>query len=122
MSFAGPLANLALAILFIVLSAMFYKVIPPFSFTQVGIAMLRQGILINLVLFTFNLLPFPPLDGSKMLSVFMDYETARKYEGLQRYAMLFFIVLIMTNIFSYIVSPVILAGNMTLNWLIQVMG
>ncbi len=56
-SLAGPATNLALAVLFLVLSAF-----PGFLGLVGGF-----GFFINLVLALFNLLPFPPLDGSKIL-------------------------------------------------------
>jgi len=58
---AGPLSNIFLAIFFQVLS-MF---LPPFSLLFL---ILHLGIYINLYLAAFNLLPIPPLDGSKVLS------------------------------------------------------
>ena len=77
--------------------------------------MLQQAILINLVLFTFNLIPFPPLDGAKMLSSFLDYNATRKFEELHRYSILFFIILITTPIFGYLMIPATLFQDYMLN-------
>ena len=52
--------------------------------------MLVWSIFINIFLAVFNLIPFPPLDGSRMLSSFLSYENQRKYEDLQRFSFLFF--------------------------------
>lgn len=54
-SLAGPLTNVGLAILFFILSPLF---------GQISV----MGILINLMLAFFNLLPIPPLDGSKVMA------------------------------------------------------
>ncbi|HIQ39012.1 MAG TPA: site-2 protease family protein [Methanothermococcus okinawensis] len=58
---SGPLSNVFLAVLFHVLSIF----LPPFTFISL---MLYFGVYINLYLAAFNLLPIPPLDGSKVLS------------------------------------------------------
>lgn len=115
-SFAGPLANLLLLILaafmFAVLST---KVSPNFSFFNIFSDMLIQAIRINVLLAMFNLIPFPPLDGSKMVSSMLDYEAARKFEELQRYSIVFVFILIFTPILNYIMMPAILAANMIVN-------
>ncbi len=106
-SFAGPLANIILAI--------FCAFGLAFIDTQLsgsgGVSgplrmMFQQGLMINLILAVFNLIPFPPLDGSKMVSTFLDYEKARKFEELGRYSFVFIILLWTTNIFSYLMIPV----------------
>jgi len=61
----------------------------------------------------FNMLPIPPLDGSKVLMGFMNYQTAAKYESLSQYG--FFILmgiillgdLIGVHIFGLILQPLI---------------
>ena len=67
--------------------------------------MLIWSVYINIILAVFNLIPFPPLDGSRMVSSFLSYEGQRKYEALQNYSFLFFILLWTTNIFSYVLIP-----------------
>ena len=106
-SFAGPLANLVLAVL-----CAFGLVFIDTQVSQVsGVSdplrmMFQQGLRINLILAVFNLIPFPPLDGSKMVSSFLDYEKARKFEELGRYSFIFIILLWTTNFFSYLLIPV----------------
>lgn len=111
-SFAGPLANVALMILFSFLLVIFqYKIPASFPSHQIIIAMLNSAIIINIVLAIFNLIPWPPLDGSKMVSTFMNYDQARKYEELQRFSLIFFVILWQTNILSYVMMPAIGAAN-----------
>ena len=119
-SFAGPLANLILA----TISAFLFAVLivwvsPEFSLYQPFLMMARYAVTINIILAVFNLLPFPPLDGGKMASTFMDYEMARKFEELQRYSMLFMIFLLMTGVFGYIVRPALVAGSVVMGLFIQ---
>ena len=123
-SFAGPLANLFLATASIILLAI---VLTRGSGDESSLSgplmmMLQQSILINLVLFTFNLIPFPPLDGSKMLGIFLDYNTSRKFEELGRYSMLLFIVLITTPIFAYLMVPAMVFKNYLLGICLSVLS
>lgn len=111
-SFAGPLANILLAIVCSFLVAVSVRYIPDsVDMKMTFVLMFRQAIFINLLLAVFNLIPFPPLDGSKMVSTFLDYNAARKYEELGRYSFVFLIILWTTNIFSYLMRPAIAFGN-----------
>jgi len=105
-SFAGPLANLLLmSISAFMLALLRTKVGADFFLFNEFQNMLVWSVYINIILAVFNLIPFPPLDGSRMVSSFLSYEGQRKYEALQNYSFLFFILLWTTNIFSYILIP-----------------
>lgn len=122
-SFAGPLANILIAIICAFLFALLATQVPQnFAFYTTFLAMLKQALLINLVLATFNLIPFPPLDGSKMVSSFLSYEQANRYEELGKYSFIFIILLWTTDIFQVLMRPVIHFGiNMT-HFFLQAMG
>jgi len=83
---AGPLANFMLAAVF----ALLVRILPVSTFSQL-LAIVVQA---NLVLMVFNLVPIPPLDGSKILYAFLP-ESAREVKiFLDRYGvvlLLFFI-------------------------------
>ena len=67
-SFAGPAANLLIAIIFGLILRLMAFVSLPLSDAFIGlISMLQMIVLINLVLAIFNLMPIPPLDGSHLL-------------------------------------------------------
>ncbi|MCB9060169.1 MAG: site-2 protease family protein [Halobacteriovoraceae bacterium] len=105
-SFAGPLANIVLVIIFSFLLAFIQKKIGSvFSYYETILQMISMAIRINVVIAAFNLIPWPPLDGSKMLAMFMDHETARRYEGLSRYWFVMLIVIWYTDIIGYFVQP-----------------
>lgn len=111
-SFAGPLANVILLVLFAFLFALLNtKVNPTFSYYTILNDMFLQAIRINVLLAMFNLIPFPPLDGSKMVSSMLDYEAARKFEDLQRYSIVFVFILIFTPLLNYIMMPALFAAN-----------
>lgn len=78
---AGPLANVFIAIVFAVLvhsSAML-------GLSQTFVILAVQIIMLNIFLALFNLVPIPPLDGSKILPKFLPFSLAYKYEGFRRF-------------------------------------
>ena len=97
-AFAGPFTNLALMFIAAVLLKvlLFLGVVSP-----VLVKLLFYTVMINLVLAVFNLIPIPPLDGSKIVSFFMPAPMAAKYLRLERYG--FFIL---SGGFNYIITPV----------------
>jgi Zn-dependent protease len=122
-SFAGPGANIILSVVSALVFAIVVVYVPQdFKFHRILMEMLRSSILINLVLAVFNLIPFPPLDGSKMVTSFLDYNQARKYEQLGRYSMVFILILWFTNIFSYLLMPAIIFGNGMMNLFIRILA
>lgn len=122
-SFAGPGANILLALLSSFLFAIVYSFVPrDFFFFEPAIGMLNFSVQINLVLAVFNLIPFPPLDGAKMVSTFLNYDQARKYEQLQNYTFIFIVILWTTNIFGYILRPALATSSWLVNFLVQIMS
>jgi Zn-dependent protease len=122
-SFAGPIANIVLAIVSAFFLAVMIVMVPQDLYLYDSFfMMLRWSVMINIILAVFNLIPFPPLDGSKMVSTFLDYEQARKYEELQRFSFLFIIILIMTPIFSYIISPALAVGQWGITLFIRLLS
>ena len=67
-SFAGPLSNLLLGTLSAILLALIAtKTSADWEYYSIFIRMLRYSVFINFILAFFNLIPLPPLDGSKMV-------------------------------------------------------
>ncbi len=80
---SGPMTNLVIA----VIASFLFKIVPN--------ELLVQIVQLNLLLAIFNLIPIPPLDGSKVLTIFMSDRTAAQYLSIERYGMfiLFFLLL-----------------------------
>lgn len=80
-SFAGPLSNLiAGTISSILLALISFHVAAEFEYRQILQEILRFSITINFVLMGFNLIPFPPLDGSNMLMAVLKGRAAQAYD------------------------------------------
>jgi Zn-dependent protease len=54
-----------------------------------------------------NLMPVPPLDGSKILMGILPYSLATRFAAAERYGMLILMFLIFTGVFTYIIMPFI---------------
>ncbi|MBD65343.1 MAG: site-2 protease family protein [Halobacteriovoraceae bacterium] len=119
-SFAGPLANLFLAVVSALLFVFSVKMLPQFGLKNSMEGMLQFSIFINCILMGFNLIPLPPLDGSRMVSSFLKGEALRKYEGIARFTPLIFIAAIFLSFqgvhtFGYILKPFLSMGYFLIN-------
>jgi Zn-dependent protease len=114
-SFAGPLSNLILVCLgFIILyvlvatgvSASLPSAVPDF---------LNIFIWLNAVLFVFNLLPLPPLDGYRIIEDLMPMDVRAKMTQFEQYGTLIFLILVITPLDRYTIQPIF---NTVLPWLV----
>jgi Zn-dependent protease len=64
-------------------------------------------VLINLGLGVFNLIPVPPLDGSKLLYLVLPPKWLQGYFWLERYGFFVLIILLMTGIIQAVMSPIV---------------
>jgi len=78
---------------------------------------LQYGVVINLILFIFNLIPIPPLDGSRVVSAFLSYNNAYRYLKLETVGFIIIILLIINGMFEWFLRPAlrILLNIMGLN-------
>ena len=97
---AGPGANIVMAIcwLFVMIIAINMNI-------TVLIEMGRVGILVNCVLAVFNLLPIPPLDGSRVISALLPNRLAYQYNQLEQYGLYILLGLMFLGGFNYLVRP-----------------
>ena len=102
-AFAGPASNLALVIISTLALKLTFIFMPG---AELLVRVLIYSILINLLLALFNLMPVPPLDGSKVVARFLPVQVANKYMSFERYGMLIVIILAVSGIFSKIILPI----------------
>lgn len=108
-SLAGVAVNLLLAIVSAVLLVpvlLLLRSMPGLEPTLVLVAqMLQYGVVINLVLLLFNLIPIPPLDGSHVLYHLLPPAMGARYRQMGQYGMLVLVVLLATGMLSVIFFP-----------------
>jgi Zn-dependent protease len=103
-AFAGPLSNILIASVFIVLIRFAGELGMSQSFVELSFAV----VLINSVLAFFNLIPIPPLDGYRILSVLLPVHAVERFEYFaQRFGIflvLFFVLFLWNPIFMMLLS------------------
>jgi Zn-dependent protease len=98
-SAAGPLSNLALAVLF--------SFVLHLGLINLGLMkMALWGVQINIFLALFNLIPIPPLDGSHILAILLPRDLARLYAYLEPVGFILILVLFYTGIMGLFLMPV----------------
>jgi Zn-dependent protease len=90
---AGPLTNLAIAA---ALSLIMAVAVHGFDVSVDGrlVEVLAVGIYVNVLLCVFNLLPIPPLDGSRVVQLFLSRSMLLAYQRIEQYGLLIIIALI----------------------------
>jgi Zn-dependent protease len=97
---AGPLTNLALAVAGAFLFRAIWQFLP-----DAAISALLTFVQVNLAFFVFNLIPFPPLDGSRVLYAVAPEPLQKVMSAIESYGLLGFVIFFFL-LFSYI-SPMI---------------
>ena len=105
---AGPAANLVMLVLWALLA----KVITSTEFGNQGYAvplmtMAMAGVLINIVLMVLNLIPIPPLDGSRIVSSLLPPRASILYNRLEPYGLIIVLVLLVTGVLGRYFQPVV---------------
>jgi Zn-dependent protease len=115
---SGPASNFAIAFVasfVLVISQKFLSGLPAILFVSI-IKLAGAFLFINLILGFFNLIPLPPLDGSKILARFIPQSMESQYLRLERYGMLILILILLTGGFSKLVlGPVTLLYRLFLS-------
>lgn len=100
-SLAGPLTNFILAL--IISFILSFNIIKSVLLIDILITALWYNIMLGI----FNLLPFPPLDGSKIVASLLPFKYEYLFYKNQRYLNLILVVLIFTNLIDKILTPLI---------------
>ncbi len=96
---SGPATNIVLAIIF----GQFLRnnIFPSSQFV------FQMAVFINLVLAVFNLLPIPPLDGSRFVMGILPVRYARVYAGLEKYGIIIIFLLLYFGVLGRVVWPLV---------------
>ncbi len=137
---AGPISNLLLAIInLIILRIAMIFIVPAFTdeavqfslsgstyigtmgFTVVSLIvyLLYLGVIMNVVLAIFNLIPIPPFDGSRIFYVFLP---PKWYFGIMKYERIIMIVFFIFLAFGFLSGPLATVESWVINGLLTITG
>jgi len=111
---AGPLMNFFLAFIFIILAFICYE-----GPNVILFDVLKITAVINIRLGLFNLIPLPPLDGSKVLMHFLSYNAKQWFYDNEKYFYIAFIILWITGLLAEILSPAVSRVFSGMYWLVE---
>ncbi len=101
---AGPLSNLGLAML---AAAAFKLVVPRFGIEDPISHFFLTTTIINVVLLVFNLIPLPPLDGSRILTGILPKNLAVPYMRLERFGFILIFLLLFLGLNEWVLWPIV---------------
>jgi Zn-dependent protease len=104
-SVAGPLSNLVLASIGLFTWYALASMAPDVTLTGFG-EFLDIFIWLNIVLFVFNLLPFPPLDGYRIVEDLAPNHIRAKMTQFEQYGVFIFLILVITPLDRYTIQPI----------------
>lgn len=118
---AGPCANIVMALLWATIGRLgVYLIAQHYAWLGVPLVYMGSaGIMINVVLGVLNILPFPPLDGSKILYSLLPYPLVQKIQQFEPWGFLLLMFLWVTGILSVLLFPPVI---FIIQWMSAVFG
>jgi Zn-dependent protease len=106
---AGPISNFLMALIWAIIAKLGEFVLSQgFSNAIFLVYTGTAGISINLLLMILNLVPIPPLDGSRVVSSLLPFSVARWYDSIEPYGFIILVILIWTQVLSQLLSPLLM--------------
>jgi Zn-dependent protease len=111
---AGPAANFVMALGWMILALFIHA----FGGAEFFAKMARAGIVVNILVFAFNLVPIPPLDGGRILTSILPDALAYKFARIEPYGFFIVLALLYFNILNFWVGPLMQLTNVVLSTLV----
>jgi Zn-dependent protease len=123
---SGPISNVILAVTFALLAHGLLHMVPYLphdwlirgsgaaSTIKMIFTILQMGVVLNLVLAFFNMLPMPPLDGGTVIRGILPESGLAHFDKFSRYSFLILLVLLVTGLLRYILIPVFYVAGLLL--------
>lgn len=105
-SLAGPLSNLILAFITIIVYVVLVYTAPNIIMNGFAIMLITTFASLNVGLAVFNLIPIPPLDGSKVLMYFLPYNAKCRMEQSQQMLFMLLMIASFTGMLGRIIHPI----------------
>lgn len=117
-SLAGPVMNFLIAFVALLVYALIYSKFG--SMNRVMYNIFINIYFINIGLGIFNLIPLPPLDGSKILAGLLPARLEYNMYKYEQYSHLLLLVLILTDVINYILNPLFMVAESVISYLVGV--
>ena len=123
---SGPASNICLAVCFALAARGLVAALPSIPAAQVVpgrfgatvlsalFAICQMGVVLNLMLALFNMIPIAPLDGATVIRGVLPVNMLHSYDQFSRYGMIFLLLLFVTGLLRYLFIPVMLLAQILL--------